>query len=74
MSDPEHLDAGIAVEGASDFHFGRPFDECPYSRVYAEWAWKAWREGWISASFFELTRGDIERRRWLTEPSKDEAA
>jgi hypothetical protein len=57
---------GIAVEGASDFFFGRPLDENPYARSEAEACWWAWRFGWLGASWFNESRGDVERRRWRT--------
>jgi len=56
--------ASIAIEGVCDFFFGRPFDENPYARDWAN-AWGAWREGWLAASSLELSRGQDERRRWL---------
>jgi hypothetical protein len=59
----DDLFAGVAVEGASDFFFGRPLDENPYARDY-EPAWSSWRFGWLVASGFEQTRGDEERARW----------
>jgi len=54
----------VGVEGACDFYAGRPFDLCPYVRRNAEAAWRSWREGWLAASAFERTRGQIERERW----------
>lgn len=59
--------AGFVVEGASDFHFGRPFDLNPYSRTSAAEAWEAWRFGWLEASHFNEIRGDEERQRWHRE-------
>jgi hypothetical protein len=64
VSPPETISYEIAVEGAADFFFGRPFDENPYSHEW-EVAWRSWRAGWLDAASFEETRGDVERRRWL---------
>jgi hypothetical protein len=61
--------AGIAIEGATDYFFGRPLDENPYIRPHAADAWELWRFGWLKASFYEQMRGDEERRRWLIEPA-----
>jgi hypothetical protein len=65
--DESELLFGVGVEGAADFFFGRPLDENPYARA-AEPGWSSWREGWLSASFFEQTRGDEERKRWRSAP------
>jgi hypothetical protein len=58
--------SAIAIEGASDFFFGRPFDANPYSRSEAEPAWESWRFGWLEASWSNEMRGTVERRRWRT--------
>jgi hypothetical protein len=60
--------ASIAIEGATDYFFGRPLDENPYVRRHATTAWSEWRYGWLEASSYEQMRGDEERRRWLCEP------
>jgi hypothetical protein len=57
----------IAVEGACDHNFGRPFDKNPYCRENAPEEWESWREGWLLAAEFEQLRGDEERRRWLVD-------
>lgn len=53
----------IVAEGCADFFFGRPLEENPYSREDPS-GWESWREGWLSGSFMEQTRGDEERGRW----------
>ena len=58
--------AGVAVEGAADFFFGRPLDANPYSRTDATDGWDSWRFGWTEASHLEQLRGEEERRRWRT--------
>ena len=55
--------AGIAVEGACDFSLGRPFDANPYAGRKTD-AGKAWRFGWLEASWFNQSGGDAETRRW----------
>lgn len=60
-------DVAIAIEGACDFFFGRPFDANPYARVHVPEAWALWRNGWLYAAEFAALRGDSERRRWLLE-------
>jgi hypothetical protein len=58
-------DQTIAVEGACDYGFGRPFDANPYVRQNAAAEWEAWRAGWLLAAEFERDRGEEERGRWL---------
>jgi hypothetical protein len=57
------LVVGVALEGSSDYHFGRPLDANPYARDW-QGAWWAWRLGWLEASWFNESRGDRERARW----------
>lgn len=59
----DELVIGVALEGSSDYHFGRPLDMNPYSREY-EPCWSSWRYGWLEAAWFEESRGDEERVRW----------
>jgi hypothetical protein len=66
VSAPAIIWHGIAVEGACDFFFGRPFDENPYARSWDE-AWHSWRAGWLDAAWFDEARGDEERARWRLE-------
>jgi hypothetical protein len=67
VPDAQNTLAGIAVEGAADFFFGRPFDENPYSRETARDGWDSWRFGWLEAASFEEMRGREERSRWRLE-------